>query len=100
MRDAAECGSKFLRGLADQVSFADARKIFGKARDAAELRLSARDPENVGKRRQGACGCICIGALGIVDEQHVAATADLLHAVRKAGKTSQSFLQDLTGNPE
>jgi hypothetical protein len=35
--------------------------------------------------------------LGIVDEQHVAAAADLLHAVREAGKAAQAVLQDLAG---
>src|SRR6266849_8518954 len=37
---------------------------------------------------------IGIGALGIVDEQHVAAAADLLHAVREAGKAAQAVLQN------
>ena len=36
---------------------------------------------------------IGVGALGIVDEQHVAAAADLLHAVREAGKAAQAVLQ-------
>src|SRR3982074_1068654 len=36
-----------------------------------------------------------IGALGVVDEQHAAAAADLLHAVREARKTAQAVLQDL-----
>src|SRR5947199_8986532 len=35
------------------------------------------------------------GALGIVDEQHVAAAADLLHAVRETGKAAQAVLQGL-----
>ena len=30
-----------------------------------------------------------IGALGVVDEQHIAAAADLLHAVRETGKAAQ-----------
>ena len=34
-----------------------------------------------------------IGALGVVDEQHVAAAADLLHAVRETGKAAQALLQ-------
>ena len=40
---------KFLRGLADQIGFSDARKIFAQTRDAAKLRLAARDPENIGE---------------------------------------------------
>src|SRR5213076_1012647 len=38
---------------------------------------------------------IRIGALGIVDEQHVVAAADLLHAVRETGKAAQAVLQGL-----
>ena len=40
---------------------------------------------------------IGIGALEIVDEQHVAAAADLLHAVRQTGKTAQAVLQGFAG---
>src|SRR4051812_40172929 len=78
----AERTRKFLCRLADQVGFADARKVFGKAGDAAELWLAAGDPENVGEGRQRMRRSIGIGALGIVDEQYTAATADLLHAMR------------------
>ena len=35
---------------------------------------------------------VSIGALGIVDKQHVAAAADLLHAVRQARKAAQAVL--------
>src|SRR5258708_16570536 len=41
-----------------------------------------------------------IGALGIVDEQHVAAAADLLHAVRETWKTAQAALQDFARDTE
>ena len=41
-----------------------------------------------------------IGALGVVDEQHVAAAADLLHAVREAGKAAQAVLQDFGADAE
>ena len=37
-------------------------------------------------------GGIGIGAFGIIDEQHVAAAADLLHAMREAGKAAQAVL--------
>ena len=42
---------------------------------------------------------IRIGALGVVDEQHVAAAADLLHAVRETGKAAQAVLQDFVPTP-
>src|SRR5882672_11558477 len=41
-----------------------------------------------------------IGALGIVDEQHVAVAADLLHAVRETWKTAQAALQDFVRDTE
>src|SRR5579863_1460102 len=41
-----------------------------------------------------------IGTLGVVDEQHLAAAADLLHAVGEAGKAAQSVLQDLGADAE
>ncbi len=50
------------------------------------LRLAAGDPEDVAKGRQRTRCRVRIGALGVVDEQHVAAAADLLHAVRETGK--------------
>ena len=40
-------------------------------------------------------GRIRIGALGIVDEQHMIAAADLFHAVGEAGKAAQTLLQDI-----
>ena len=43
---------------------------------------------------------IGVGALGIVDEQHVAAAADLLHAVRETGKAAQAVLQHFGGDAE
>ena len=43
---------------------------------------------------------IRIGALGIVDEQHVAAAADLFHAMRQTGKTAQAVLQDFGRDTE
>ena len=45
----AERLGKFLRRLADQIGFADAREKFGEACDAAEFRFSAGDPENIGE---------------------------------------------------
>src|SRR3984957_18855035 len=43
---------------------------------------------------------IRVGALGVVDEQHVAPAADLLHAVRETGKAAQSVLQGFAGDAE
>ncbi len=43
-------------------------------------------------------GGIGIGALGVVDEQHIAAAADLLHAVRQPRKAAQAVLQDIGGD--
>ena len=43
---------------------------------------------------------IGIGALGVVDEQHIAAAADLLHAVRETGKAAQAVLQGFAGDAE
>ena len=43
---------------------------------------------------------IGIGGLGIVDEQHVALAADLLHAMRKSGKRPQALLDRLRGEPQ
>ena len=96
----AERAGKFLRRLADQIGFSDARKKFGETGDAAEFRFAAGDPEDVGKGRQRMRRGVGIGALGIVDEQHVAAAADLLHAVGEAGKTAQAVLQHLGGDAE
>ncbi len=45
-------------------------------------------------------GGVRIGALGVVDEQHVAAAADLLHAVRQAGKAAQGVLQHVAVDAE
>src|ERR1700722_8845861 len=45
-------------------------------------------------------GRIRIGALGVVDEQHLAAASDLLHAVRETRKAAQRALQDVAGDPE
>ena len=61
------------------------------------LRLAAGDPEDIGKGRQRLRGGVRVGGLGVVDEQHVAAAADLLHAVREAGKAAQAVLQDVRG---
>ena len=60
--------------------------------DAAGLRLAAGDPENIGEAGQRLRGRVRIGRLGIVDEQHAALAADLLHAVGKAGKGAQTVL--------
>ena len=84
----AQRAGKFLRGFADQIGFADAREIFGETRDAALLRLAAGDPEDIAEGLQRMRGGVGIGALGIVDEQHVAAAADLLHAVRQPRKAA------------
>ena len=46
-------------------------KIFGEAGDAAELRLAAGDPEDIGKGRQRMRRGVRVGALGVVDEQHI-----------------------------
>ena len=62
--------------------------------DAALLRFAAGDPENIGERRQRMRRRVGIGALGVVDEQHISAAADLLHAVREAGEAAQAVLQD------
>src|ERR1700722_18134122 len=43
---------------------------------------------------------IRVGALGIIDEQHVAAAADLLHAMRQTRKTAQAVLQGFGGDTE
>ena len=43
----AQRAGKLLCGLADQVGFANAREVFGEARDAALLRLAAGDPEDI-----------------------------------------------------
>ena len=72
IRMIAERAGEFLRGLADQIGLADARKIFGEPRDAAELRLAAGDPEDIAEAGQRlGCG-IRVGRLGVVDEQHAA----------------------------
>jgi hypothetical protein len=59
---------KLQRGFADQIRLSDTREIFGEARDAAELRLAARDPEDIAEGRQRVGGSIGIGAFGVVDE--------------------------------
>ena len=41
-----------------------------------------------------------IGALEVVDEQHIAAAADLLHAVRQTGKAAQRRLAGLFDDAE
>src|SRR5579872_2200926 len=87
---------KLGRRLADQIGLSDAREIFGETRDAADFGLSARDPENIRKRGQRMRRRVGIGAFRIIDEQHVAAPADLLHAVREPWKTAQALLQDFT----
>ena len=74
------------RRLADQIGLADAREEAGERRDAAGLRLAAGDPVDVAEAGQRLRGGIGIGGLGIVDEQHAALAADLLHAMREAGK--------------
>src|SRR5437868_6220451 len=60
----AERARKFLGRFPDQISLADARKVFAQACDAAELRLAARDPENLGEGRQRMRRRIRIGPLG------------------------------------
>ena len=45
-------------------------------------------------------GRVRIGALGVVDEQHIAAAADLFHAVRETGKAAQAVLQDFGDDAE
>ena len=62
----AERAGKFLGGFADQIGLADAREEFREAGDAAGLRLAARDPEDMGERRQRMRGGIRIRALGVV----------------------------------
>src|SRR5580700_9991845 len=96
----AERACKFLCRLADQVGLADAREIFGEARYAAKLRFSPGDPEDVAEGRQRVRSRVRICALGIVDEQHMAAAADLLHAVREAGKAAQTVLQHALADAE
>ena len=84
------CAANSVGRLADQVGLADAREEAGQAVDAAGLRLAAGDPENVGEARQRPRRGVRVGRLGIVDEQHAALAADLLHAVGEAGKRAQA----------
>ncbi len=44
-------------------------------------------------------GGVRVGRLGVVDEQHAALAADLLHAVREAGKRAQSLLDRRLDRP-
>ena len=65
--------------------------------DAAALRLAAGDPEDIGEGRQCFRGGVGVGALGVVDEQHVVLAADLFHAMRETGEAAQTFLQNAPG---
>ena len=44
-------------------------------------------------------GGVRVGRLGVVDEQHLALAADLLHAVREAGKRTQPLLDRSADRP-
>src|SRR3569623_2148078 len=95
LRHAFESFGKFLRRLADQIGLADTWKEFAQGFDATALWLAARNPVNVVKRRQRTGSRIGIGALGIVDEQYIALSPDLLHAMRQPRKAAQASLHDV-----
>ena len=59
-------------------------KIGREAVDAAFLRLAAGDPENVGIDGQRPRRGVGIGGLGIIDEDGLADTADIFHAMGEA----------------
>ena len=96
----AERRREFRRRLADQIGLADTREKLPQRFDAAGFRLAARDPVNVAKADQGLRGRIGIGRLGIVDEQHGAAPADLLHPMRQSRKRAQPGLDCRRRKPE
>jgi len=91
-RGVAERRREGRRRLADQIGLGDTREEALERCDAALLGQSAGDPvdalETRKRRRRG----IGVRRLGIVDEQHVAAPADLLHAVGEAGEAPEPRL--------
>src|SRR5207247_9796662 len=96
---AVERRGKFLRGLANEIGFADAREEFGERDDAPGLRLAAGDPENVAETGERARRGVRVGGFGIVDEQDAALAADLFHAMREAGKGPQALLDGVGVEP-
>ena len=52
------------------------------------------------KQASACAGRIRVGRLGVVDEQHAALAADLLHAMRQAGERAQAFLDLLDRKAE
>src|SRR5262249_12286116 len=80
-----------IRSLTDQVSARDSWEERFEPCQAPLLGPTADDPVNVSKACQRLTGGICVGSLGIVDEQDVAPFCHLLHAVRQAGEALQTL---------
>ncbi len=86
--------AKSVGRLADQIGLARcAGRIAPAPSMPPVLRLAAGDPEDVGEAGQRLRRGVGVGGLGVVDEQHAALAADLLHAVREAGKAAQARLR-------
>ncbi len=93
---ALERRREFLRRRADQIGLGDAREVGFERRDAALLRLAAEDPEDIPlPRRERLLGRVRIRRFAVVDEEHAAEPADLLHAVRQTRKARERGLQCL-----
>src|SRR5690606_1611812 len=77
-------------GLADQIRFCNARKAMSERRDPAFLRQPTGNPVDIA--RPGS-ECLLAGVsvrrLAIVDEQHFASAAHLLHAMRQAWECAE-----------
>src|SRR5271165_6599606 len=83
---AVQGAREFFRRLADQIDFGDAPEQRAEGLDAARFRLSTANPVDVVEGQKRLFGRVGVGRLRIVDEQHAAQPADLLHAVREAGE--------------
>ena len=84
--------AKSPRRLADQIGLADAREEARSGVMPPSFGLPPAIQKMSLKHRQRLRRRIGVGRLGIVDEQHVALAADLLHAMREAGKRSRPAL--------
>ena len=75
-----------LARLADQIAFDDPVEQRPQRLDAALFRAAAQNPENVLERQQRLLGGVGVGRLRIIDEQDLAAPANLLEPVRQPRK--------------